>query len=286
MKISLKIFLATLLAILTFGNIIRSEVRYHCDSEKEHITKLIEASSKGENIGERVLLAAKSLIGTPIGPVADNDSVGTIKVRLDSLDRASFIDMSIAAAQASLMTSPSIKDFENKLEGVSRRKGKDEGFPSQFHYVSDWIVDNVYRGNVKEMTEYLESGNYKTKTLDRVSRNKEQYPALKDSSVLDRIKVIEMGFRSHRIPHLKKQSVGNKALQQHFQNGDIIILLPPDPDYDVYDMGIVEVKDGVPYLIHPSMQSGSIIEDEYPLQRLFKLEGQYFYGFRWLRPVE
>lgn len=263
-----------------------SEIRYHNENDHARLEEIIKASSQGDNIGERVMLAAKEMIGIPMGNASDNDSVGTIMIRLDSIDNRAFIDMVIAAAQASLMTSPTINDFEKKLEGVSRRKGKDEGFATQFLYGSDWIVDNVYRGNVKEMTEYVESGNYKTKTLDRVSRNKDNYPALKDSAVLDRVKVIEMGFKSHRIPHLKKQSINNKQIQQNFQNGDILVMLPPDPDYDVYDLGIIEMKDGNPYLIHISKKEGKVVEDEYPVQRLFKLEGQFFYGFRWLRPID
>lgn len=246
----------------------------------------MHATLEGENLGDRVMLAAKSMIGIPAGQRADNDSLGTIMVRLDSIDRSAFLDIAIAAAQASILTSPSLNDFEKKLEGVSRRKGKDEGFPSQFFYSSDWIVDNVYRGNIKEMTEYLETGNYKTKTLDKVSHNRQLYPALADSAAFEKIKVMEMGFRSHRIPHLKKQSIGNKAVLELIQNGDIIIMLPPDSDYDIYDIGIVEIINGAPHLIHISRSSNQVVEEEVNLQRFFKLEGQHFYGFRWLRPTD
>ena len=282
----LSTILLFLLIIFTATLPLMAEVRYHSPADRNKIEALIETASKGENIGRRTLLAAQRLIGIPAGNPADNDSIGTIMVRLDSIDRMALLNISIAAAQASLLTSPTIADFEKKLEGVSRRKGKDDGFASQFLYGSDWIVDNVYRGNVKEMTEYIESGNYKTKTLDRVSRNPGDYPSLADSTVLDKIKVMEMCYRSHRIPHLKKQSIGNKAILESLEDGDIIIMLPPDPDYDIYDIGIIEKKNNAPFLVHISRQTGEVTEEEFPLQRLFKVEGQHFYGFRWLRPVE
>ena len=274
------------LILFVFSLEMNAEIRYYNPADKEKVISIMKAASNGETIGERVMMAAKSMNGIPLGERADNDSIGTIMVRLDSIDRMAFLDIAIAAAQASFLTSPSLNDFENKLEGVSRRKGKDDGFASQFYYAADWIVDNIYRGNVKEMTEYVETGNYKTKTLDFLSHNPKLFPALADSAVLDKIKVMEMGFRSHKIPHLKKQSAGNKIFQELIQNGDIIIMLPPDPDFDIYDLGFVEIREGAPHLIHISKLTNEIVVEDVNLQRLFTLEGQHFYGFRWLRPID
>ena len=153
-------------------------------------------------------------------------------------------------------------------------------------YVSDWIVDNVYRGNLKEMTEYVTGGGFKTKTLDYVSHHPEEYPALKNPEVLEKVKMNEMGYRSHRIPHLKKQSAANKPLHELMQTGDVIVMLSPQPDFDLYDIGVIEMRGGEPYLIHISHENGSVVADPYPLARLFKLDGQHFYGYRWLRPQE
>lgn len=264
----------------------RGAVRYHSEEDKKKINEMLLASSEGKTLGERVLLAARQMEHIPIGKAADNDTIGTIMIRLDSIDRIGFLNIALAVGQTAELQNPSLKEFEEHMEKVSRRKGKDEGFTSQFFYGADWIGDNIYRGNVKEMTEYVESGNYKTKTLDRVSRNRNDYPAMADSAVFDKIKIMEMGFKSHRIPHLKKQSAGNKQIIENLQDGDIIMMLSPDLDYDLYDVGFIGMINGVPHLVHPSNQTGEVSADSYPLQRLFKLEGQYFYGFRWLRPTE
>ena len=278
--------LGLMLAMLSFlGS--RSEVRYHCPQDSEKVMQLVAAAKEGgDNYGNRIVSAAKFISGTPFAQAADNDSIGTIMIRLDSLNQREFIYMALAAAKTAMLTQPTLKDFETNLELISRKKGKDEGFASQFLYGADWIVDNVYRGHLKEMTEYLDGGSYRTKTLDYVSRHPEQFPAMADSATADKIKVVEFGYRSHRIPHLKKQSIGNKNVKELLQNGDIIILSPMDTDFDIYDIGIVSLENGEPTLIHISKEKGEVALDPYPLPRLFKIEGQFFYGYRWIRPTE
>lgn len=262
------------------------KVRYHCGNDSIRVMELIEKAKRAENYGDRIVLAAKALEDTPYASAADNDTEGTIMIRLDSLNQREFINMVLAAAKTVGLTSPSLRDFEKNLENISRKKGKDEGFASQFIYGADWIVDNVFRGNIKEMTEYLDGGSYKTKTLDYVTRHADQFPAMADSVTAEKVRVAEFGYRSHRIPHLKKQSIGNKNVKELLKPGDIIIMSPMDEDFDIYDIGIVSIENGEPTLIHISREKGAVTVDPYPLTRRFKIDGQFFYGYRWLRPIE
>ena len=273
--------------IIAFSSISAAAFRRHCKEDTVIVSRLLSLTAEhGGSLGERCVFAARQLEGTPWSVPLDNDTSGTIYINMHGLDRMGFVNTVMALAEASMKKQPSVKEFVNSLESVSRRKGVDEGFASQLIYGADWIVDNVYRGHLKEMTEYVGGGGFKAKTLDHVTRNKEDYPALRDSTVYDKVKMMEMGYRSHRIPHLKKQSAGNKSLHELMQNGDIIMMLSPELDYDVYDVGIIEMKGGEPYLIHISYENGKVTEDPYPLSRLFKIESQHFYGYRWLRPTE
>ena len=275
------------LFVMTPWNVNAASVRIHCDEDTLKVGEILRAAAKkGGSFGDRCAFAARQLAGTAVGTASDNDSIGTLMVNLHTVDRLGFINNVMAMAQASLRNNPTFDDYLTYLERYSRKKGIDEGFASQFHYGADWIVDNVYRGNLKEMTEYLPGGGFKVKTLDYVSRHADQYPALADSLTFDKIKMMEMGYRSHRIPHLKKQSIGNKEMNELVENGDIIMMLSNDIDRDIYDVGIVEMRDGQPYLIHPNSEKGEIAVDPYPLARLFKLENQHFYGYRWLRPKD
>ncbi|MCH5223828.1 MAG: DUF1460 domain-containing protein [Muribaculaceae bacterium] len=261
-------------------------VRYHCNSDYQGVEKLMQAAAGEENYGKRIVKAARSMVGVPLGKAADNDTVGTIIIRLDTLSQREFINYALAAAKAAMAVNPDKSDFEKALESVSRKKGTDNGFVSQFFYGSDWIQDNISRGNLKEMTDYLDGGSFKTKSLDYVTRHRDEFPAMADSATYEKMRAIEMGFRSHRIPHQKKQSIGNKSVVELLKDGDIIIMLPPEDDFDIYDIGIVAMDSGQPRLIHVSRQNGKVVEDEYDLKRLFKIEGQFFYGYRWLRPTE
>ena len=276
--------IVTLLYILPSS--VSGKIKYHCSQDSARVLELLKETAKGETYGKKVAAAAMALKGTPGGSAADNDSIGTIVIRLDTLSQREFLNVALAAAKAVEYSNPGLRDFEKALEEISRKKGVDTGFASQFLYGSDWIVDNVYRGNVKELTDYFDGGSFRTKTLDYVSRHKDEFPALKDSLVNEKIRVMELGFRSHRIPHQKKHSISNKNIKENLQDGDIIVLLSPDIDFDVYDIGIVVLENGDPHLVHLSRQSGVITDEDYNIQRLFKIEGQYFYGYRWLRPTE
>lgn len=278
------IFLATMILCLHTLKM-NGGVRYDKAEDAIRIMEII-AESKADDYGERIVKAAKGLQGIPLGHAADNDSIATLKVRLDSLSQREFIYLALAMGKTALLTDPQLFDFEKNLENISRRKGVDEGFVSQFLYGADWIVDNVYRDNLKEMTEYLGGGGSRTKTLDYVSRHPEQFPAMADSVTAEKIRVAEFGYRSHRIPYLKKQSINNKNVKELLKNGDIIIMCPMDEDFDIYDIGIVSIENGEPYLIHISRERNEVVIDPYPLGRLFKIEGQHFYGYRWLRPLE
>ena len=274
------------MTVMSFQTV-KASPTVHCAEDSVKVTEILAViNQKGGTLGERVVTAAQSLEGIPWGPSWQADSIGTLTVDLHKLDRLEFINTAMALAFASQKAAPSFKDFETEYEKMSRRKGIDDGYASQLIYSSEWIVDNIHRGNLKEMTEYLTGGGFRTKTLDRLSRNRADYPALKDSVTFDKIKMIEMGYRSHRIPHLKKQSISNKQVHELLAEGDIIIMLAPDTDYDLYDIGIVDMKDGIPYLIHIPYDRESVVRDEITLPRRFKIDGQHFYGYRWLRPAE
>ena len=269
----------------SFPTTVSATYTVHCKEDVNEIVSLLEtASASGDELGTRMVAVAKALQGKPFKDKFARDSTGMLIIDLQEMGKLEFINNVMAIARASFATNPGFETYAAEMENVTYRSGKENGFPSILFYGADWIGDNLYRGHLREMTEYMTGGGFRTKTLDRLSNRSEDYAALKDSINLERIKNIEMGFRSHRIPHLKKQSAGNKPIHELMKDGDIIMMLDPASDYDIYDIGIVEMKEGVPYLIHMKPGANTIGEDEYPLSRLFKLEGQHFYGYRWLRP--
>lgn len=278
----------SIVALIIIGSAdVMAGPRIHCSEDTVKVSQILARLQSVEpKLGQRIVAAAEELIGIPWAAPSDNDSIGTMVINLHGFDRIGFVNTALALAKASLHHVPVERQYELAYENYSRRKGEDDGFASQLFYGADWIVDNIYRGNVKEMTEYVGGGGFKAKTLDYMTRHQDEFPAMKNPAVRDKISMIEMGYRSHRIPHLKKQSIGSKEIKELLQDGDIIILLSNEIDYDIYDIGFVKMKEGEPYLIHISHENGKVVENPYPLSRLFKLESQHLYGYRWLRPVE
>ncbi len=260
--------------------------RYHCEKDTVFANRALTQLAGIERMGDRVVAAAKLLEGIPAGVSVENDSVGTVMVSFHSFDNLDFLTAVMSLAKGAPINDSDWTTYGSMLENTGRRKGEDKGFASKLKYGSQWIVDNIYRGNVKDMTEYFEGSTFKTKTLNHFTRNRDKFPALADSAAYEGQRMVEMGFYSHKIPHIKKQTVNNKNFTSLLQNGDIIFMLPNEIDYDVYDVGIVEIMEDGPHLIHLSHETGKVTSDPYPLSRLFKLENQHFYGFRFLRPEE
>lgn len=281
----IKIYIA-ILATIFCTNISRAFTipDVHCPDDTIRARQIMDSiATLPENRGLRIAAAAKGLQGIQHGTPAYNTGKGTLTLSLHRLDPISFINNSIALGNASA-TQRRWFDYSFALENISRRKGIDNGFASVLIYGADWIVDNVYRGNIKELTDRYSGGNiYKTKSLDYITHHKDQFPALADSATYESVRMNEMGYRTHRIPHLKKEQIRNSDIRKELQNGDIIMLLSKEPDYDIYDMGIVCIEPDGPHLIHIDRQTGVVREDPYDINRTFKNESQYFYGWRWLR---
>lgn len=156
MKIMIRInsYILTVLLLSLSGLLsAKGAVRIHCAEDTVKVNRILKAAAeRGGSFGDRCAFVAREMAGTKLGEAPDNDSIGTLMVDFHAMDRMSFINNVMALAEASTRTIPRFEEYVNFLERYSRRKGKDEGFASQFLYGSDWIVDNVYRGNLKKGT--------------------------------------------------------------------------------------------------------------------------------------
>lgn len=264
-----------------------SPVRIHCQADSLKVVEILSRiSGKDMSLGQRVVAAAKALEGTPHSQTLEIPLPSTMMVALDSLDNIDYLNSVLALAFAADVSSPGIRDYEKYLQRVSRRRGEGDSFVARLKYGAQWVVDNVYKGNVKDMTDYLTGSGFRTSTFDHYTRNRSAYPALSDSAAYEEQRMIEMGYRGHKVPFMKKQSIRNKEMNNLLQEGDIIMMLSQDTSHDVYDVGFVTFVEGEPRLIHMSPEEGKVELAPYPLARLFKLLNQHFYGYRWLRPTE
>ncbi|MDE6071198.1 MAG: DUF1460 domain-containing protein [Muribaculaceae bacterium] len=260
--------------------------RYHCEQDTALAMGIVrEFVTPGGDPNKLCGKIAEKFVGTPYAPIAQQDSLGTADIRLDAFDEFSFVNN--VAALAKVATSPGsgrLQDVAEMIERLTFRRGEADGFPSRMLYGGDWVVDNRSRGNLKEITEDY-SASFKTKSLEYVGRHPEEYVALKDSATLDRQKMIEFGFRTFKIPYIKRETIDKKDLASELREGDLIMLLTNDPQKDLWGMGyLIERPDGL-HLIRVSEKDGKVVEDSEPIGRFIRRHAKEIYGWRWLRII-
>ena len=205
---------------------------------------------------------ARLFINTPYATgTLDRDSVETLTENLDSLDCTTFVENVLALAYTAGERRQSWHDFTYNLRRMRYRGGTTDGYASRLHYISDWIVDNVSRGNLREITSEIPKVRYGVKSLDFMSTHRDKYPALADESNYRAIKNVEAGFSNHRFPYIKGNSVKSKNILSALRNGDIICFTTNIKGLDVTHLGIVTIIDGMPHIIHASSRAGKVIVD-------------------------
>lgn len=263
-----------------------AQIRERNDGDREKAAGILSEVSALPTPGERIIAAAKALKGVRTGERALHDSVSTAILDLEELSPLDFVSTTLAFAKASNARQPSYEDFADAFVNISRRKGEDGGFSSRLLYGADWIVDNVYRGNITELTDRLPDNVFRTRSFDHYTTHRKDYAALSDSAAWEDVRMVEMGYRTHKVPYLKKQTITKKDIRDKISNGDVIILLGKESDRDIWDIGFIEVTpQGELRLIHSNPTGGEITEEEVTLERFFKLASQHFTGYRLLHPT-
>lgn len=278
--------IACVVAVMTcfFGGNRATAQMFHCENDTAKAMELVRKyHSPGADPSKLCGDIAAEFVGVDYVPVTKEDSLGVAEIRVDGFDEMSFVNM--VSAIAKLATSPGNawpKDLWMVLENVTFRRGERNGFPSKMLYAGDWILDNRSRDNVKELTEDY-SDNFKTKSLEYASRHRSEYAALKDSATYDRQKMVEFGYRTFKIPHMKRESVGWKDVSSDLRDGDIMVVLSNAPDTDINRIGFIKKRDDGFHLIYASEKDGKVVEDKEPLLRMMRKLAKETYGWRWLR---
>ncbi len=248
--------------------------RFH-DEETDTIKineMLIKANDAVGNAspGTRVAYIGEMMLGTPYKAGTLEIEPEMLTINIDEVDCTTYVDYVLAMAYTIGEGRTSWRDFVYNLQRMRYRKGEIDGYSSRLHYISDWIVDNVYRGNLKEATTTFPAYEYQEKTLDFMSSNRDKYPALTDSLEYEKMRNAEIGYRRHRYPYIKSARLSSKEISNAFKAGDIVCITTRTPGLDVQHLGIIVKKDGIPYLMHASSTAGKVIIDPLPLAEYLK----------------
>lgn len=274
-KFLLTIFMLAALAVsaqlpdVRFGNETADTAR---------ITDMLDrcVAARTASPGDRVAFFAREMLGTPYGAHTLEVVPEMLTVRLDSIDCTTFVETVLAMAQTAGSRRFSWRDFVYNLRRIRYRGGEVDGYGSRLHYIADWAVDNMHRGNIEEGCRRFPRVKYMVKNIDFMSRHRDRYPGLTDSATFERIKSVESGYRNHRFPYVKSSDTGARDVRDAFRNGDAVALVSGVPGLDVTHMGIIVIEpDGKPHLLHASSSGGKVQLEPLPLDEFLRKNRQW-----------
>lgn len=280
----------TILSLLPFGMKAASPetTRWHNEAtDTTTITKiLIQATDLcASTPNELVEFIGRQFIGTPYKGGTLEGSPEMLTVNLDEMDCTTFMETVVALALTVENRRCSWIDFLNMLESIRYRNEHPDGYASRLHYISDWIVTNTHRGYIREVSDRIPQSDSQIKTLDYMSSHRNDYPALSDSATFERIKNMEVGYRSHRFPYIKSGRLTSKQTINALKGGDIVALTCKAEGLDVSHVGILVIEKDGPHLLHASSKEGKVTIDKLPLTEYMR-KAHRLTGIRVLRLQE
>lgn len=267
---NLILFTSLILMCLNINAITLDEIRFHNEEKDTTIISRIlndAYSANLQNPNERIGYIARMFLGKPYVAHTLECTPEQLSINIDELDCTTFVETVIAMAYTVGEGRTSWRDFVSNLEKIRYRDGNLDGYSSRLHYISDWIVNNSYRGNLQEVTSDFNCESYTIKTLDFMTTHRDSYKALSDENEYTKLKNHEIGYRRHRYPYIKTSTLKNKEIQNLLKDGDIIALTTKTPGLDVSHMGLIAIVEGVPHLMHASMKAMKVIIDPLPLHK-------------------
>lgn len=262
-----------------------SKYRFHCEKDTLEINNMLGSlASVGQRpINEIVVEAAKLLEGRPyVGHTLEGE-IEQMVINIDQLDCVTFVESCFALAKAASVGSRSWRDYARYLEDLRYRGGKQYGYDSRLHYTTDWFTDNIYRGNIKEVTTSIPGYRTVNKTLNFMTRNRDLYPALADEQTFEACKEVERGFYSMQIPYITREDSRKASVAEHLRDGDMISFLSKKDGLDSSHVALLRIIDGKPYMMHASLKKGKVTFETEPLYDYFKYSKRDSPGFRVVR---
>lgn len=221
-------------------------------------------NAHGDNLRERTLWFAKSFLGIPYKHhTLEVTSTEQTVINLRALDCWTYMDVALALAQTAGDSLPAFEHYVSRIRQLRYPNGVVNGYGSRLHYFYEWILNASELGLVRDITQEL-GGVPNPKTIQYITAHPIQYPKMKDSLDIARIKAGQERINAHEWHYIPKAQV--KKIASKIETGDIIVLVSSRKDLDVEHQGFaVRDKDGVLKLLHASSTGGKVLISGRPL---------------------
>ncbi len=218
-------------------------MRFHCGNDTTKINSLLMEGLKSglSTPNELVCFYAHKLEGTPYVAHTLEGDTEMLTINIDELDCTTFVETLYALTRTTLNGRYSWRDYAHHLEDLRYRRGEMGDYSTRLHYISDWIIDNSNRGNLVDITSDIKCVRYKIKDINYMSSHHDSYPSLANDTIYEKIKNFEIGYRNHRYPYIKKESLNSKDVKAVVRRGDFVGLVTRIDGLDISHLGIVEL---------------------------------------------
>ena len=188
-------------------------------------------------MGEVVQAVGLQLVGLPyVEGALDKPEVESLVVDLGGFDCVTFVENTLAIAQAVKAGAPTYDRYTQNLQALRYRDGELDGYCSRLHYFSDWLRDNAARGNVELVSRNF--GRPFDKTISFMSEHRDAYSKLvSNDSLYTCVEGVEANLEDHGMYYVPQSQI--RGIYDQLQAGDIIATTTDIDGLDVTHTGFV-----------------------------------------------
>jgi hypothetical protein len=278
-QIYLRVVLSILLTFCAFGVAESAESEFH-----KIVTKAQEEGWGELPYNDVIVKVGEQFLGVPyVGGTLDENATETCTIELDKLDCVTYFEDCLAIADVLLTESePKFSQLYDRVQYTRYRDGVIDGYVSRLHYTSDWIMDNVNKNVVEDITKEL-GGVPLELNVHFMSAHSDKYPKLKGKpKLIEQIKKIEANINSQNLYYIPKDKIS--GIMERLQNGDIVAFVTTVDGLDYGHIGLINKEDGVARLMHASSTAKKVVLDK-PLDEYINGVSK-FSGITVLRPIQ
>lgn len=206
---------------------------------------------KSNSDSELIINIAKTQLGKEyVGGTLDTGFVENCVFNYEGLDCVTFVENTLAIAKSIKNNDTTEESIIKNIENTRYRYGKLTDYISRLHYTGDWIIDNILRNNLKDITKDV-GGVKLNQNVNFMSSHPQYYKQLKDNGTFQKqIKEIESIINNYDLYYIPKDKI-NKT-KSKILSGDIICIATNIKGLDYSHLGFA-IKEGDKLkLIHAS----------------------------------
>lgn len=230
-----------------------------------------------------MMKVGSELIGVPyVGGTLEGNEIEKCVVSSEGLDCVTFMETTLDMSRIIRKKKFTLDDLINEVTFTRYRDGNLAGYDSRLHYTKEWILNNVKKGNIKNITADLGGIEFKNQ-LSFMSKNPKYYAPLKDNpEMVKKIASIEKIVNSVKILYIPNDKI--KAIESKLQSGDIIAIATSKDGLDYSHVGLInKEKDKISRFFHASSKEKKVYLDVAISDYMAKVKSNI--GITVLRPI-